>query len=88
MAVAGTGDWIVRSDNVRLDINSAGTIAYGGAPIPGSAGSYAVGYDPSSNGTYKQASADRAVALLGRQHDGRHRLAHAGHALDAACEAG
>ena len=58
VAKAGSGDWIIRSDGVRLDINSPGTIFYGGGAIPDSTGSYAVGYDPSSNATYKQSAAD------------------------------
>lgn len=57
VAVAGSGDWIIRVDGVRLDIDGAGTIYFGGTAIPGSAGAYAVGYDPATNATYRQGSA-------------------------------
>lgn len=56
VAQAGTGDWIIRSDGVRLDIDGGGTIFFGGTVIPDSKGSSAVGYDPTTNRTYKQAS--------------------------------
>jgi mannan endo-1,4-beta-mannosidase len=53
----GSTDWIMRSDNIRLDITAAGIIRFGGTPIPGSDGSSAVGYDPKTNSTYRQAAA-------------------------------
>ncbi len=61
----GSLDWIIRADGIRLDITSTGTILYGGLPVPGSQNSTAVGYDPSTNSTYRQTGTSKVWIYWG-----------------------